>query len=88
MIRIQRLERIAYRLALLLILIAAARFGWVLSHQQWRQPNAEKPTVIVRGQNELPSVTDLQRQLSLASPGAIESAIAAAVGSSPPATAA
>ena len=87
MIRLQRFERIAYRIAVLLILVAAARFGWVLARQQWRQRDAEKPAENVRDHNELPAVADLHRQLALASPGAIESAIAAAVGSSPPATA-
>ncbi len=86
MTRIQRLERTAYRFAISLMLVAAARFGWVLARQQWRQHDAEKPTEVVRGHNELPAVPDLQRQLALASPGAIESAIAAAVGSSPTAT--
>jgi hypothetical protein len=89
MIRLQRLERIAYRLAVLLIFVSAARFGWVLARQQWQKQDAEKPTVGVSEHNGLPAVADLQRQLALpmASPGAIESAIAAAVGSSPIATA-
>jgi len=87
MIRLQRFERIAYRLALFLMLVAAARFGWVLARQQWRQQRTEKPSAAIREHNELPAVADLQRQLALASPGAIESAIAAAVGSNPTTTA-
>ena len=77
MIRLQRFERIAYRLALFLMLVAAARFGWVLARQQWRQQRTEKPSAAIREHNELPAVADLQRQLALASPGAFESALAA-----------
>ena len=87
MIRLQRFERTAYRLSLFLMLVAAARFGWVLTRHQWQRPSTERASTTSREHNELPAVADLQRPLALASPGAIESAIAAAVGSNPPAAA-
>lgn len=82
MTRLRRFERIAFRLALLLIVVAAARFGWVLTrHMQGATP-AERPRETGGHAPDLPALADLQRQLSvpIASPNSIDSAIAAAVG--------
>ncbi len=86
MTRLVRLERAVYRLALLLTLVAAARFGWVLARQGWRQTTAEKPNETIREHHELPGLADLQRQmlLPMATANSIDSEIAAAVGSSKP----
>lgn len=87
MTRLQRFERAVYRLALLLALVAAARFGWVLARQGWRQVTEEKPHVTLAERPQLPTLADFQRQMMppMGAPSSIDSAIAEAVGSSKPA---
>lgn len=95
MTRLRRFERIAFRLALMLTLAAAARFGWVLTRHGFNQTTVERPRESAARPTGLPALAELQRQLSgpMASPSSIDSAIAEAVGAAkgtapPPATAA
>ncbi len=95
MTRLRRFERIASRLALMLTLAAAARFGWVLTHHSFSQSTIERPQASAARLPDLPALAELQRQISgpMAAPNSIDSAIAEAVGATkgtapPPATAA
>jgi hypothetical protein len=87
LLRFERFERAVYRLALLLALLAAARFGWVFIRQSWHNATAEKPHVTMAETTKLPTLADLQRQMlpPMAGPASLDSAIAEAVGSSKPA---
>ncbi len=81
MTRLRSIERMAYRLALLLGLAAAGRLGWVLARRGANRLTAERsletthPSVL--------SLADLQRQLAMPVPSVppLDSAIAEAVGS-------
>ena len=86
MIYLERFERTAYHLALLFLLVAAARLGWVLVRQGSREMSAQKPTVTVHRPRELPGVSDFagQGESRAISPNSINSAIAAAMASASP----
>ena len=89
MSRLGSIERAAYRLSLVLGLAAAARFGWVLTRYGWHPGNPEPVRETTKHSPELPTLAELQRQISqpIASPNSIDSAIAAAMGSARGATA-
>jgi hypothetical protein len=81
MTRFRSIERMAYRLALLLGLAAAGRFGWVLARHGANHLTAERPRET--SHPSVPSLADLQRQLAVPVPNvpSLDSAIAEAVGS-------
>jgi hypothetical protein len=90
MTRLERLEIGAYRAALLLTLVAAARFGWSLVQTTSQRVAAtEPPSNPVHGGPggiafpvPFPGSPSAGAPLGMPSPEAIQSAIAAAVGSS------
>jgi hypothetical protein len=86
MIYLERFERTAYHLALVLLLVAAARLGWVLVRQGSREMSTQKPIITIHRPRELPGVSDFPGQGSprAISPDSINSAIAAAMASAKP----
>ena len=77
------LEQGFYRIAFVLFLACTARFGWVVAHRTWARQNDGKLSEPNQPSTHLPTLAELQRQVSLPmlTPSAMDSAVAAALGS-------
>lgn len=84
--RLAMLERLAYRFAFLCLLVAAARFGWTLSHLATKKVDFRVEVLTGAQVTGPPPVVDLSKSLSMQmqTPESIQSAIAVAVGTANP----